>query len=291
MSTSIDITELVVTQQVPAPVDQVWAAWTSAEGWATWWWPQWEDTEYAVDARPGGTYLARSMEGDAGVTGEFTLLEAPHTLEMTWRWDGEDAEDVVRVELTEADGGTLVTVRHRTGTDGVENYRMGWEFVLSNLVSTGPASTSPAGPAVAVRDRVATLAGPTLRIEQLVDASAGSVFDAWLDPQRLATWWWPDNPDTTFEVDPREGGRFAIRSASLGLGATGTYLVLHRPHILAMTWAWESDRGVGPEDVVEVEFTEVGDAQTLVLLAHHMAEPTDDLSNPEHGWREVLGNL
>lgn len=134
MTTSTDTTELVITQHVPAPIDRVWAAWTSVEGWSTWWWPHWPDTEYVVDARPGGTYLARSAAGDAGVTGEFSLVEAPHTLEMTWRWDGEETEDSVRVELTEEPGGgTLVTVRHRTTEGGAENYRMGWEFVLGNL--------------------------------------------------------------------------------------------------------------------------------------------------------------
>lgn len=287
MSTQRETTELVLTQQVAAPVDQVWTSWTSAEGWARWWWPQWTDTEYVVDARPGGTYLARSAGGDAGVSGEFTRIEAPHVLEMTWRWDGEEVVDAVRVELAESDGGTLVTVRHRTGSEGVENYRMGWEFVLANLASSAPVT----GQAGAVRDRVAAMEGPTLRVEQLVNAPAGSVFDAWLDPSRLATWWWPEHPGTTFEIDAREGGRFAIRSARYGMGATGTYLLVQRPHLLAMTWVWESPRGVGPEDVVEVEFTEVGDAQTLVVLAHHMAEATDDLSNPERGWREVLDNL
>lgn len=134
-----DRTELVVTQHVPAPIDQVWDAWTSAEGWARWWWPHWEDTEYVVDARPGGRYLARSAQGDAWVEGEFTLVEPPHTLEMTWRWD-EPSEDTVRVDLTDQPGedgsaGTLVTVRHRTAASGVDDYRQGWEFVLTNLAS------------------------------------------------------------------------------------------------------------------------------------------------------------
>ena len=97
----MDTTELVVTQHVVAPVGQVWSAWTSAEGWARWWWPQWEDTEYVVDARPGGPYSARSAQGGTGVEGEFVTLEAPRRLEMTWRWDGEAAEDRVIIELTE----------------------------------------------------------------------------------------------------------------------------------------------------------------------------------------------
>ncbi len=124
--------ELVVAQHVPAPVEVVWEAWTSAEGWARWWWPHWPDTEYAVDARPGGRYLARSVEGDAGVEGEVVSLDPPHALELTWRWDGEGVEDRVRVELSAQDGGTRVTVRHTT-TGGADAYRQGWEFVLSNL--------------------------------------------------------------------------------------------------------------------------------------------------------------
>lgn len=136
-------TEIVLTQHVAAPVGQVWAAWTSAEGWSRWWWPHWEDTEYAVDARPGGSYLARSATGGAGVSGEFTLVEPPHALELTWRWDGEPGEDTVRVELAEQrnDGsaGTLVTVRHRTSASGAEDYRDGWTFVLRNLAASLPA--------------------------------------------------------------------------------------------------------------------------------------------------------
>lgn len=124
--------ELVVTEHVPAPRAQVWAAWTSADAWTRWWWPHWEDSQYVVDAQPGGQFLARSVQGGAGVEGEFTLVEAPRALEFTWRWDGEAGEDAVRVELAEADGGTVVTVRHTTG-DEPDDYRAGWEFVLGNL--------------------------------------------------------------------------------------------------------------------------------------------------------------
>lgn len=135
----MDTTEIVVTQHVTGPVEQVWSAWTTAQGWARWWWPHWADTEYVVDARPGGSYSARSAQGGTGVEGEFVTLEAPRRLEMTWRWDGEAAEDRVIIELTEDDGGTLVTVRHRTASSGVDDYRQGWEFVLGNLAASRPA--------------------------------------------------------------------------------------------------------------------------------------------------------
>lgn len=133
-------TELVVSQHVPAPVQAVWEAWTAAAGWARWWWPHWPDTQYHVDARVGGSYRARSAHGAAGVEGEFVRLERLRTLEITWRWDGEGAEDRVRVELTPTGPGTLVTVRHRTSMENEDTYRQGWEFVLGNLARVGPAA-------------------------------------------------------------------------------------------------------------------------------------------------------
>lgn len=283
MNARTDFTELVVTQQVPAPVDKVWAAWTSAEGWARWWWPHWPDTEYVVDARPGGSYVARSATGGS-VEGEFIRLDPPHALEMTWRWDGEPGDDTVLVVLSAQDDGTLVTVRHRTLSTGVDDYRMGWEFVLGNLAA---AQSAPPG---SLGDRIERLQGPTLRLEQHVPAPVEEVFDAWLDPQRLATWWWPEHADTTFEVDARVGGSFRIWSEGHGLGAHGTYLELDRPVQLAMTWVWESARGESPEDVVVVSLHDL-DGETLLTLEHHMAEPTEDTTNPERGWSQVLREL
>jgi uncharacterized protein YndB with AHSA1/START domain len=129
-------TELVVTQHVPAPVAAVWEAWSTAQGWARWWWPQWPDTVYELDARPGGAWLVRSAQGGAGVQGEVRSLDPPHSLQLTWRWDGEAAEDLVDIELTQQDDGTSVTVRHRTAATGAGNYRQGWEFVLANLAAS-----------------------------------------------------------------------------------------------------------------------------------------------------------
>ncbi|WP_131105450.1 SRPBCC family protein [Ornithinimicrobium sufpigmenti] len=126
-------TELVVTQQVAAPIHDVWAAWTSVEGLARWWWPHWPDTVYVMEARVGGRWSARSEQGGSGVEGEVVALDEPHVLELTWRWGGERVEDLVRVELVETDSGTSITVRHRTPSGGTDDYRQGWEFVLGNL--------------------------------------------------------------------------------------------------------------------------------------------------------------
>ena len=128
-----DVPELVVTQDVPASIADVWVAWTTAEGLARWWWPHWPDSVYVMEAAGGGRWSARSAEGGTGVEGEVVRLGEPHLLELTWRWDGEGTEDAVRVELVEHGSGTRVTVRHRTPGSGHADYRAGWEFVLGNL--------------------------------------------------------------------------------------------------------------------------------------------------------------
>lgn len=61
------------------------------------------------------------------------------------------------------------------------------------------------------------LAGPVVRVEQSVQAPPAEVCVAWLNPDRLAQWWWPQFPDTTYEVDAREGGGFRFRSEQAGL--------------------------------------------------------------------------
>lgn len=64
---------------------------------------------------------------------------------------------------------------------------------------------------------MALLEGPAVQVERVVAAPPTPVFDAWLHPERLATWWWPDHPATVDEVDAREGGSFRISSAETGM--------------------------------------------------------------------------
>ncbi len=142
------MTEVVLTQTVPAPLEQVYAAWTSAQGWARWWWPHWADTTYVVDARPGGQWRAHSVQGGSGVHGTFVALDPPRALELTWVWEddgvADPAEDRVLVELSPGEGGTTVTVRHTTAAGGAEDYRQGWEFVLGNLTrALTPTGAAP----------------------------------------------------------------------------------------------------------------------------------------------------
>lgn len=277
--------DLVITAHVPAPPDQVYAAWLSPEGLSRWWWVAIGDTTYAVDGREGGEFLVQSTGAGIGVRGTFRTLREPDLIELTWIWlEGETAgpEELVRVDLAPQDGGTLVTVTHQVvDPEGLESYRQGWTYVLDNLARLHRDGAAAAEPQKAIT------------LTQLVPAARHEAFAAWVEPERLATWWWPGR-DTSYEVDARRGGAFAIHSAQLGVGASGTFLELEEGERIVMTWLWESG-GPAPKDLdlVTVTFEEApdGNGDTLVTLVHEFAVPQLDTSNPRQGWAAVLSSL
>ena len=138
------MTRLTVTQHVAAPVEAVYASWLDADALARWWWVNIPDTTYAVDARVGGAYRVASAAAGIAVEGRLLALEPPRRIEMSWTWvdDGAPgAEEHVRVDLADHDGGTLVTVTHEVASpEGVGGYRQGWEHVLANLAAAPPAT-------------------------------------------------------------------------------------------------------------------------------------------------------
>lgn len=128
---------VVLEQPVPAEPSRVYAAWTSADGLARWWWPHIPDTIYEVDARVGGRYEIRSDSAGIGARGEFLELDEPRLIRMTWNWmnDGVSEEEEVRVAFAPTPDGTLVTLIHQLSPiagDG-EDLRQGWHDVLARL--------------------------------------------------------------------------------------------------------------------------------------------------------------
>ena len=139
MSTST----ITLTRTVPAPAEEVFAAWTDVDRLAAWWWPQLAGTTYAVDARPGGRYRIQSPAIGATVTGVYTEVDPPRRLAFTWVWQdegepGSAVEDTVVVTFEPVDDGTRVTVAHTSVAhvpDG--GAEQGWGDVLDRLVRVG----------------------------------------------------------------------------------------------------------------------------------------------------------
>lgn len=121
------------------------------------------------------------------------------------------------------------------------------------------------------------------------NASPERVFDAFLDPMKIAVWMLgPEEGEATrVEVDPRVGGAFTfvIRRHGVEVEHVGEYRELARPNRLVFTWgvpqlSAESTVvaiGVGPDG-----------AGASVTLDHEGVLP-DDAERTTTGWTAILG--
>ena len=130
-------------------------------------------------------------------------------------------------------------------------------------------------------------------IVRIIEASPDAAFAAFVEPDKLALWWGPDDgPVLSAEVDPRVGGRFNIRFrlAEDGTehGTSGTFEVFDPPHRLAMSWAWENDAGPGSH--VDVTFRQV-DQGTVVTLVHSRLDSPNLRDQHQQGWEGAFDKL
>jgi len=129
------VTALRLGRVLPAPPERVWRAFTDPEALAAWFWPARFATTARVDARPGGALRISAEAGGMAVSGTFRTVEPPRRLVFTWRWDGDDEETLVTVELAEIDGGTALTLTHEGFAEGTvrDDHRTGWSDCLDRL--------------------------------------------------------------------------------------------------------------------------------------------------------------
>jgi uncharacterized protein YndB with AHSA1/START domain len=135
----------------------------------------------------------------------------------------------------------------------------------------------------------------TITVVRHVPVDPERAFAAWVDPAELARWWWPQWPDTTYEVDAHDGGRYRIHSAAVGMGVEGEFTAVDRPYGFTMTWIWISDDEPAQAhddpviDTVEVTFA-VEDTGTVVTVRHTSTEHIAG-GGAEQGWNDVLDRL
>jgi uncharacterized protein YndB with AHSA1/START domain len=124
-----------------ASAQEVFDAWTSPEVMRRWFHcaPDWDTPEAEVDLRVGGKVrvVMRKPDGtEAKAQGEFTLIERPHRLIMTWTFDDDPSnEQVVDLTFTESDGSTtLAMVNSGISTDERRDAQDdGWHGCLDQL--------------------------------------------------------------------------------------------------------------------------------------------------------------
>jgi uncharacterized protein YndB with AHSA1/START domain len=132
----------------------------------------------------------------------------------------------------------------------------------------------------------------SLTVRREIAAPAETLFDAWLDAEKLGTWLRPRVvSETRAETDPREGGDFRIVMVSDrdDILHEGTYREIDRPRRLVFTWC---SRATDHRDsVVTVTFEALESGSTVVEI--HQVGLQDEESRAGHteGWSDALVEL
>jgi uncharacterized protein YndB with AHSA1/START domain len=125
-----------------ASAEDVFDAWTSPEVMRRWFHcaPDWETPEAEVDLRVGGKVrvVMRMPDGtEAEARGEYTLIDRPHRLVMTWTFDNDPshAEQLIELSFSESDGSTTVLMVNSgiSTADRRDAQDWGWRGCLDEL--------------------------------------------------------------------------------------------------------------------------------------------------------------
>jgi uncharacterized protein YndB with AHSA1/START domain len=136
-------TSLVISRTYPASVERVFKAWTDANQLGQWFAPTDDYTTKAtVDLRVGHEYrIAITHKGGNvhTILGTYRVIDPPHKLVYTWRWEGGPmADTLVTVDFAPEGDVTKVTITHDqfTNTEDRDKHNEGWNGCLGRLQRT-----------------------------------------------------------------------------------------------------------------------------------------------------------
>ena len=141
--TSLAEDVLVQEVRIMAPASRIFAALTNPTELLKWWSipGKFQLIAAEADLRPGGGWKMHVLGGcgpeqtSSTVRGEYRIVEPPRILELTWIRDEEGhPETLVRWELEETDGATLVRVTHSgLSSEALRRRNSGWPMILGLL--------------------------------------------------------------------------------------------------------------------------------------------------------------
>ncbi len=140
----------------------------------------------------------------------------------------------------------------------------------------------------------------TVLLARRLDAHPERVFDAFLDPQKVAQWMLAgsaENEISSISVDARVGGTFSflVKSQGMEVEHLGGYVEIDRPRRLAFTWSAVVPRDApGPKSsgmgtLVTLDFAPAGVGTELRLT--HEGVPEDQAITTEDGWSKIIQAL
>jgi uncharacterized protein YndB with AHSA1/START domain len=125
-----------IEMDLPAPIEEVYAAWTEPSTMARWLSPV-GHAEVEADVRVGGRFTVVMVGGGRRIehTGEYLTVDPPRELSFTWSSPYTGAEpSVVTVVLSQDGEGThLALVHERLPAGAGDSHRGGWGAMLERL--------------------------------------------------------------------------------------------------------------------------------------------------------------
>jgi uncharacterized protein YndB with AHSA1/START domain len=141
MNSTGTIDAIVEEITIRASADRIFEALIDPAQRVAWWGMRgrFETTRMESDLRPGGRWTM-SGTGMGGrpfkVAGAYRIVERPRVLAFTWLpdWDESATETLVRFDLKEEDGVTIVRLTHSGfASDASRSRHQGWPQILSWL--------------------------------------------------------------------------------------------------------------------------------------------------------------
>jgi len=133
-----------------------------------------------------------------------------------------------------------------------------------------------------------TSAAPRVEVATTIRAPRDRVFDAWLDPDRLARFLCAgDTHVARIEVDPRVGGMFRVVMASERgeFDHRGRYVEIVRPERLRFTWISAATGGAETDVTVTFDLVDEGTRVTIV----HVGLADEMIATRHRGeWQSIL---
>lgn len=141
MTTSGASDTIVQEVSIRAPAERVFAALTDPAQRIKWWGAEgrFQTTQMESDLRPGGKWRMSGV-GIGGrpftVNGIYRTVDRPRLLIFTWLpdWQPDASESLVRVDLVEQDGVTLIRLTHSgLSSEAARESHRGWPQILDWL--------------------------------------------------------------------------------------------------------------------------------------------------------------
>ena len=128
--------------------------------------------------------------------------------------------------------------------------------------------------------------GAAVEVETRIAASPETVFDFFIDPDRMIQWM-----GRSAELEPLPGGIFRCDINGRDV-ASGEYVEVDRPRRVVFTWGWEGEDSVTEpgSSRVEILLEAEGDGTHLRLI-HSELPSADAAERHRHGWDHYAERL